>query len=986
MLIAALSLMAFILVLLVSMTVLIRVETQTSSNTRSNLQAKEAARLALMMALGDLQKHVGPDQRVTARAEITGITNNNRYWTGIWDTTNASAPPTWLVSGNSPDPGNPTASTIQLVGPGTVGNNVDAFVNAPPLEIPGTDGQSLTQIAWWIGDEGVKASIALKDRASELSPEFLTDYSASGLSEDEQRQILKQISPRRFRAEVFTTTTTNLVPGEIEDISDQAVYERVEAANQALKKVNSLQQAEMLDGMNPIDLQNNYHDLGYQAEAVIADTERGGLKRDLSDKTFNDSGGAVPIDENLRKFLWDSAPDADGNINIIGIPEGEVDALTTGDTVYTTPPILTELSLYFAVSGQLSNSRTARAFLSFEAEVWSPYGFRHNFRGDSGSNTPELSVEIDGLPEVALRFYDKDQESYTSSTTLDLNTLGPEFQLDLTNTHKSGEIRKTNGIWPANDSSNQTSFYYTDNWSWTVDDPSINSDHRRVSFPDGDSINYTSPDSLINITIKNSAGEILQRIENIPIAGIEADFGFYEDSPSALSDSDAPIAFYMRLYDDRTALESWLTEHDLRGINWDLENASLLELIDINDVNGDGLGDADSINFTSFSNEDLFHGQANNNFFRIFDVPATVPVSLGVLQHLNLNGVAPFSIGNPWGGSYNGVFDQYFVSGIPQDSTSTYWSPGGEPSENPLPNPALRVYYGSDTLVPENMTGDDSAAHLLISGNFNINSTSAKAWQALLASNYIYNWQFQRNAGTSTEESDYRINLESSFFRLPFSGHNRSRAFTNWKFPFEDHEEETTIGDDYPDLLDDELESIFRKSNGVSPLKDWRPSLAIGHRELSSAKIESLANQIIADLEARGRPFKSIEEFASSGLLQGSIDQTSINTIVNNTSYLDADTEEKMPRNVPAYLSQADIISAISPYVTARSDTFRIHARARVINQATNSIDSEAACIALVQRVPTRNDGDADAIMDNATGIGRKFIIKGIEWVNVSEL
>ena len=67
MLIAALSLMAFILVLLVSMTVLIRVETQTSSNTRSNLQAKEAARLALMMALGDLQKHVGPDQRVTAR-------------------------------------------------------------------------------------------------------------------------------------------------------------------------------------------------------------------------------------------------------------------------------------------------------------------------------------------------------------------------------------------------------------------------------------------------------------------------------------------------------------------------------------------------------------------------------------------------------------------------------------------------------------------------------------------------------------------------------------------------------------------------------------------------------------------------------------------------------------------------------------------------------------------------------------------------------
>jgi len=98
-LVVALSLMAFTLVLLVSMTLLLRVEAQASSAALAKVRAKEAARLALMMALGDLQKHAGPDQRVTARAEITGVTNNNRYWTGVWDTTEPSGAPEWRRRG-----------------------------------------------------------------------------------------------------------------------------------------------------------------------------------------------------------------------------------------------------------------------------------------------------------------------------------------------------------------------------------------------------------------------------------------------------------------------------------------------------------------------------------------------------------------------------------------------------------------------------------------------------------------------------------------------------------------------------------------------------------------------------------------------------------------------------------------------------------------------------------------------------------------------
>ena len=103
--IIALSLVSIVLLMLVTLTALARVESQAAQIHQKKLLAKENARLGLMIALGNLQRHAGPDQRVTANAEIDSAhTPSSKFWSGVW----ASDPnaiitdePIWLVSGIS---------------------------------------------------------------------------------------------------------------------------------------------------------------------------------------------------------------------------------------------------------------------------------------------------------------------------------------------------------------------------------------------------------------------------------------------------------------------------------------------------------------------------------------------------------------------------------------------------------------------------------------------------------------------------------------------------------------------------------------------------------------------------------------------------------------------------------------------------------------------------------------------------------------------
>jgi len=192
-LVVALSLMVIIFLLLISLSSFVRIEIQSAETELKRMQARENALLGLQIALGELQAAAGPDQRITAPAEILENTEGGRgQWTGVWRSPLATraagdplpepdeAPPdpevlTWLISGNEgvaagdplPEtPGAPVDNTLLQDGHvWLLGNTNDAREPEERVQMPvrNVDASGEGGFAWWVGDEGVKARIDLAE-------------------------------------------------------------------------------------------------------------------------------------------------------------------------------------------------------------------------------------------------------------------------------------------------------------------------------------------------------------------------------------------------------------------------------------------------------------------------------------------------------------------------------------------------------------------------------------------------------------------------------------------------------------------------------------------------------------------------------------------------------------------------------------------------------------------------------------------------------
>jgi Tfp pilus assembly protein PilX len=175
-LLLTLVLLALLVLLTLTMAALGRTGAQLAATIRYRAQARQNAQAAFGVALGELQRYAGPDDRVTGMAGVTGVPagagNPTRQWCGVWDSSGAFL--TWLASRQNlsatPGVSAPPAS-VRLVGPMSVGNSSGAetenreFVLADKLpvtqQLPDLGAVQLGSYAYWVGDEGVKLSAVI---------------------------------------------------------------------------------------------------------------------------------------------------------------------------------------------------------------------------------------------------------------------------------------------------------------------------------------------------------------------------------------------------------------------------------------------------------------------------------------------------------------------------------------------------------------------------------------------------------------------------------------------------------------------------------------------------------------------------------------------------------------------------------------------------------------------------------------------------------
>ena len=184
-LVITLSLMVLLTVIAVGLLSLAAISLNTATQGQAMATARSNARLALMLAIGDLQKSLGPDRAISAPSGVLAASpakpNAIGVWESWWDFNPNSGSLSygeeksrrfrrWLVSNADPaaaeDHDFATAAwsgqTIELVGNNALGGKADATAKVVAGKVPvARDGKTEGAFAWHVADESLKARINL---------------------------------------------------------------------------------------------------------------------------------------------------------------------------------------------------------------------------------------------------------------------------------------------------------------------------------------------------------------------------------------------------------------------------------------------------------------------------------------------------------------------------------------------------------------------------------------------------------------------------------------------------------------------------------------------------------------------------------------------------------------------------------------------------------------------------------------------------------
>ena len=400
-LVVTLMLMVLITLIAVGMLGLAAIELRRGGGTSNSTIAKANARLALMQAIGQLQRTLGPDQRVSASAEILPGTPKQPLWTGVWKTTNpdgssvfsrndldgglrdsretsGSTPAArvieWLVSGSANPISGPSGRTVELGR-----DDSDQPIQVSKVPMLSANGALTGHHAWWTGDLGVRINLGTRD------PWKLN------------------ISP--FSSMISQSADASIMNGG-KAFSDTEAARLVSAQTTGLTAVGK-------DWA-----QNNAFNLTVDSQGILVDTIRGGLKQDLTAfingsstiAPLNDLPGISDNDPIINKEVADQNQSRIARISpTFGVLRdwARINAPDSGRNVSSTmsdfDPVVGKLSARFALANETpvklaGNTRASLQPILVEATI---YNHLSTFRLES-ANPPKFQLRSHLYPRVVL--------------------------------------------------------------------------------------------------------------------------------------------------------------------------------------------------------------------------------------------------------------------------------------------------------------------------------------------------------------------------------------------------------------------------------------------------------------------------------------------------------------------------------------------------------------------------------------------------------
>lgn len=319
-LVVTLSLLVLLTLLAVGLLALSAVSMRSAGTGFASQEARANARLGLIIALGELQRSMGPDRRVSApagvldkvpeSAEIDGVKHPN--WTAVWSTEWTDTKTPWLrddnagglrdrraggkwqagdnvenylVSGNeggrkrggsagtwldarSADLG---PEAVRLVAEGSVADAAQHVFAKRVRVQAGTPGSSRAagSFAYWIGDLGVKANVGWADAHHDKA----LGAGAAGL----ERMVHAQ------------------------DVEEEAIGDFGVISESETGRLVSYPTLKLPAGVKDAGVKRHYHDLTTYSRSVLTNVRDGGLQRDLTAYLLSSgtiqplSGGGVVI-------------------------------------------------------------------------------------------------------------------------------------------------------------------------------------------------------------------------------------------------------------------------------------------------------------------------------------------------------------------------------------------------------------------------------------------------------------------------------------------------------------------------------------------------------------------------------------------------------------------------------------------------------------------------------------------------------------------